>query len=227
MLKELATSNDVVVRRRADSVLMSAADGKGTWQIAEGLGWSERSVRNTITAFNSGGIDSVSRRLPPGRARLLSGVKSETLLEIISRPPSDFGMEGCNWSLMSLASLLGKLAICTKVSKRTLGRELMRRGIDWSEVKLDMALRTSCAGMTMDAAHTESQRENSSPAEHGPSIKRGLYADMLLASEEGARYDEVIKGLREDFPVTSNVDEMHLQLAAVCYLKLAKANTVH
>ena len=107
LLRELAASDDVIVRRRADSFILSA-DGRGTHQIAEELGWSERSVRNAVAAFNSSGIDSVSRRLPPGRVRLLSDVKSETLIEIISRHPSDFGMEGANWSLASLALLLGK-----------------------------------------------------------------------------------------------------------------------
>ena len=62
-LKELAASDDVVVRRRAGSILMSM-EGKGTQQIAEELGISERSIRNALTAFNSGGIDSVSRRHP-------------------------------------------------------------------------------------------------------------------------------------------------------------------
>jgi len=221
-LEEIAASDDAVLRRRARSVLMSTA-GKGTHQIAEELGWSERSVRNAVTAFNAGGIDSVSRRLSLGRRPLLSDVQSETLMEIISRPPSDFEMEGCNWSLASFAFILKKLGICAEVSRRTLGRELMRRGIDWAGVKLNLAQRASCAGIAMDAPRSESQNDTP-PGEHGPLIKRGLYADMLLASEDGERYDEIIEGLREDFPVTTNVDEMHIQLAAVCYLKLAKAH---
>ncbi|MHB9038656.1 MAG: helix-turn-helix domain-containing protein [Armatimonadota bacterium] len=226
LLKQLAACDDAVVRRRARSILMSM-EGIGTHQIAEELAWSERSVRNTVVAFNRDGIDSVSRRLSPGRMRMLSDVKSETLLEIISRPPSDFGMEDCNWSLASLASTLKKLGLCAEVSRRTLGRELVRRGIDWSNAKLDLAQSASCAGITMDAPDA-GRRENTSATEpmhdHGPSIKRRLYADMLLTPEDGARYDEIIKGLREDFPVSSNVDEMHIQLAAVCYLKLAKAH---
>ncbi|MHB9038428.1 MAG: helix-turn-helix domain-containing protein [Armatimonadota bacterium] len=226
MLKQLAASDDAVVRRRALSILMSI-EGNATHQIAEELGWSERSVRNAVSAFNRDGIDSVSQRLSPGRMRLLSDVRSETLLEIISRPPSDFEVEGCNWSLASLASILKKLGVCMAVSIRTLGRELSRRGIDWSNVKLDLAQSASCAGITVDAPNA-GRRENTSRTEpihdHGPSIKRGLYADMLLTSEDGARYDEIIKGLREDFTVSSNVDEMHIQLAAVCYLKLSKAH---
>ncbi|MHB9038735.1 MAG: helix-turn-helix domain-containing protein [Armatimonadota bacterium] len=226
MLEELATSDDAIVRKRARSILMSM-EGFGTHQIAEELGWSERSVRNTVVAFNRDGIDSVSRRLSPGRMRMLSDVKSETLLEIISRPPSDFGMDGCNWSLASLASILKKLGVCTEVSIRTLGRELMRRGINWNNTKLDLTQLASCAGIKADATNADSQ-ENTSPIDsphgHCPSTKRGLYADMLLTSEDGAHYDEIIKGLREDFSVSNNVEEMHVQLAAVCYLKLAKAH---
>jgi hypothetical protein len=154
---------------------------------------------------------------------MLSDVKSETLLEIISRPPSDFGMDGCNWSLASLASILMKLGVCMEVSRRTLGRELVRRGIDLSKVKMDLAQGASCAGITMDAPDADASPVESSQ-DHCPSTKRGLYADMLLTSEDGARYDEIIKGLLEDFSVSSNVEEMHIQLAAVCYLKLAKAH---
>jgi hypothetical protein len=76
-------------------------------------------------------------------------------------------MDGCNWSLTSLASILERLGICGKVSGRTLGRELTRRGIDWSEIKLDMALRTSYPVVTMDASDEESRQEVVLPRIYG------------------------------------------------------------
>ena len=214
-LQQYTTADAQLTCRRARCILMSSR-GKTTAEIGVALGFTERSARNIIRAFNEVGMHSIDRAAVTGRPRLLADMPTDAIEEIIAASPREFHVDSDYWSLESLAEILS-IRHGEDISRDTLGRELMRRGIDWGQVKATRAgLGAHPATMGESKKHRVSRRMLDQP-DH-------IYAGGLLRPSECKTYDAVARNLRKEFSVLGGVDEMHLQLAAVCYLKLAKAH---
>ncbi|MHB9124581.1 MAG: helix-turn-helix domain-containing protein [Armatimonadota bacterium] len=221
-LTECARSDDAFAGARASVILLSAG-GKGTSDIAGIVGLSVRQIRNIIDAFNMQGMQVLKKRKSSGRPRALTDRQREALRELIGRRPRDFGIDRDGWTLQSMGDALVSEGICESISPYTIQREIKRCGIDWSEVKLGGTVRIP--PISPDASINGSPVGNryGVSASGGPPIYCGLYADRMLRLGERELYDEVIKNLRADYAAITNTHTLHLELAAVYYVKLVQA----
>jgi len=219
----LVDSEDEVTRRRALCILMSK-DGKTTGEIGAEFGLSERSVRNSVVAFNKAGVQSVPRAPVSGRPRRLACVSNAAIEQIIASSPRDHEIVSDYWSLESLAAVLGKNFGIENLSADTLSREMKRRGLDWLQAKREHGA-SIVRPTTMDApAEQHDTRLTTAPPGQSPrDSKSSVYAGKLLSEDEQDTYDAVIENLRREFSVCGGIEEMHIQLAAVYFLRLAQA----
>lgn len=224
-LNELAQSDDEVTKRHARCILMSA-QGKTTVEIGMSLGFTERSARNVIHAFNETGIESVHRSELPGRPRLLKNIPTDVIEQTLTTSPRDFSIESDYWSLESLAKTLGIQFGISGLSADTLSREMRRRGVNWVQAKSEKArLRSQATAMAEQKRQHRAADRTSNLSDQPQSIpKDRIYSGRLINPDEEETYDAIAKNLREEFCVSGGVEEMNLQLAAVCYMKLAKAH---
>ena len=54
-------------------------------------------------------------------------------------------------------------------------------------------------------------------------LRHGIYANRFFSEEEQAVYGNVIGSLRNDYPLDEDSDFVHVELAAIYYLKLGRA----
>jgi transposase len=222
-LRQLASSSDATIARRAN-ILLSSAGGKTTGDIARLLAISERTVRNTIRAFGELGLDSLYPRKPSGRPTILSGEQRNALLELLSRSPSEFGFERRVWRLSDIASVMEDRNMALGISLRTLRREIKRCGIDLSEIKMDGTIKIPPYG-----SESSDDKQASSPLlclpPDKPTTGRSLYADRMLRLGERSLYDEVIKNFKGNYAAIADTHDLHLELAAIYCVKLIRAQT--
>lgn len=131
---QLARSSDTVTYRRAQIVRLSSQH-RGTGEIASALNVSERTVRNTIRAFNAQGISSIPRQKPPGRPRALTPEQREQLVELLHQSPTAFGIESALWTAPDLARIAQEKAICGPVHPDTVRAEVRKAGHSWKRAK--------------------------------------------------------------------------------------------
>ncbi len=221
-LTALTQSDDEVTRRRASCIIMSS-QGQTTAQIAGALSLSERTARNTVSAFNQQGMQSVGRAAVPGRPRRLSDVPTDAIRQLLCESPREHGIDSDYWSLESFASALANAFGLGELSRDTIGRELRRRGVDWLQEKQAYVVTPhSTMGArpgNLGAAQAAVEKHNETPSRSG----KYLYADRLLGPEEQESYDAVIKNLRSEFSVGGGIEEMHIQLAALYFMRLVQA----
>jgi len=221
-LTECSRLDDTFTRTRASVILLSA-EGKGASDISDAVGLSVRQVRNIIDAFNKQGMQAMQKRKSSGRPRVLTDRQREALQELIGRQPREFGIERDNWTLQSLGATLLSEGVCDNVSPYTIQREIKRCGIDWSEVKLGGTVRIPAVSPN---ANTDGNPVGSRRTMSAPGVSAGgVYADRMLRLGERDLYDEVIKNLRDDYAAITNTHALHLELAAVYYVKLVRAQT--
>lgn len=201
---------------------------KTTAEIGVALALSERSVRNTVTAFNKAGIESVPHASVSGRPRRLASVSSAAIEQVIAESPRDYAIDSDYWSLETLAAVLSKSLGIEDLSADTLGREMRRRGLDWLRAKREHA-RSGVRRATMDARVEGQDAQRSlavSPSKASRDSESSIYADRLLSADEQETYDAVIGNLRSEFSVCGGIEEMHIQLAAVYFLRLAQSQAI-
>ena len=223
-LRVLADSDDEVARRRALCILMSS-QGKPTSEIGAALALSERSARNMINAFNKTGIQSVPRARVSGRPRRLASVPTAVIQQVVMDSPHDHGMDSDYWSLEALAAVLGKDLGIESLSADTLGREMKRRGLDWLQTKREHAC-SKVQDSTMDAQAKRRHTPQPTTASADQTLclsESRVYSDRLLSAGERETYEAVIGNLRKEFSACGGIEEMHIQLAAVYFLRLAQA----
>lgn len=133
-LEQLARSADAVTLRHARIVLLSAR-GQKVPQIMAALGLSDRTVRDTLRRFNHAGVSSLPRRNAPGKRRLLGPAAREALLELLHRPPAEFGIESRLWTAPDLARVAVQQGIVSSVSPDTVRAEIRRAGKSWKRAK--------------------------------------------------------------------------------------------
>jgi transposase len=216
-LIEYARLDDTFSRTHASVILLSV-EGKGTSDIADAVGLSVRQVRNIIDSFNKHGMEVLQKRKSSGRPRVLTDRQREALRELIGRQPRDFRIERDNWTLESLVAALISEGVCDNVSPYTIQREIKRCGIAWSEMKLGGTVRIPTEGTPIG-----NRRMMTAPGV--PATRCGLYADRMLRLGERDLYNEIIKNLRDDYAAITNTHALHLELAAVYYVKLVGAQT--
>ncbi len=133
-LEQLARSGDSVTWRHARVVLLSVS-GQKVPQIQAALGLSDRTVRDTIRRFNEGGPAALVRRKAPGKARLLDEAARAALVDLLHRPPTDFGIESRLWTAPELARVAVEQGLVGSISPDTVRAEIRRAGNRWKRAK--------------------------------------------------------------------------------------------
>jgi len=219
-LQEYASSPDTRISKRA-RLLLSSLDGETTNDIARLFGVSERTVRNTIHAFNAHGLDSIHPMDLSGRPTIFTDTQREALLEMLSRSLSEFGIDSRVWKLSDIAAAMETLNIAQGISIRTLRRENRRCGIELADIKSAGTVRIP-AGAARSGKVCNTQ--GSTSLDGMPSTEaHSIYADRMLRLGERSLYDEVVKNLRDDYAAITGAHSLHLELAAVYYVKLVRA----
>ena len=130
----LLRSADAATYRHARVVHLSS-QGQKVAQIVAAVGLSDRQVRKIIHAFTHQGVASLPRRKAPGRKRLCDEPTRAKLVELLRRPPTDFGIESATWTGADLAAVARQEGITPTLSARTARREIQRAGYRWQQAK--------------------------------------------------------------------------------------------
>jgi transposase len=133
-LEELARSSDTITYRRARVILLSS-QGRRVPEIMAALGLSDRTVRDTLHRFERGGVAALPRRKAPGKKRRCDAAAHEALVELLHRPPTDFGIESRLWTAPDLAAVAQQQGIVATISPDTVRREIRRSGKSWQRAK--------------------------------------------------------------------------------------------
>ena len=99
------------------------------------MGLSDRTVRDTIRRFNDQGVASLLRRKAPGQKRRCDAMARAQLVELLHRPPTDFGIESRLWTAVDLARVAQEQGIVASISADTVRREIRRAGQSWKRAK--------------------------------------------------------------------------------------------
>jgi transposase len=133
-VEQFLRSADAATYRHARVVLLSA-QGQTVAQIVAGVGLCDRQVRKVIHGFTQHGIAALPRRKAPGRQRLCAGATATALVELLRRPPTEFGIESATWTGADLAAVAQQQGIAPALSARTARREIQRAGYRWQQAK--------------------------------------------------------------------------------------------
>jgi len=133
-VEKLLRSNDAVTHRHARVIRLSA-QGKSVPQIMPLVGLSDRRIRDIVHGFNQHGVASLPHRKAPGRAPLCDAKARSELVELLRRPPTDFGIESATWTGADLARVAHEQGIAPALSPRTARREIQRAGQRWQQAK--------------------------------------------------------------------------------------------
>lgn len=133
-VEKLVRSADAVTHRRARIVLLST-EGRRVAEIVAATGLSEKTVRNTLRAFNRTGVASLPRRKAPGARRRLTEAGRAALTELLHSPPSTFGIESALWTAPDLARVAKEQGLAEALSPDTVRREIRRSGKSWKRAK--------------------------------------------------------------------------------------------
>jgi transposase len=133
-LPQLLHAADAATYRHARVILLSS-QGKKVLEIMAAVGLSDRQVRKIIHRFTEQGISSLPRRKAPGRQPLCDAKTRASLVELLRRPPTDFGIESATWTGADLAAVAQQQGIAPALSPRTARREIQRAGLRWQQAK--------------------------------------------------------------------------------------------
>lgn len=78
-------------------------------------------------------------------------------------------------------------------------------------------------GMDRWHRNTKAERKMGPPTGNTNALKHGVYADRFLSPEEKPIFDAIIDQLHEDFVFNKSSDFMQVELVAVYFLKLGRA----
>src|SRR5712691_4650513 len=102
-VQELLRSSDAATYRHARVIRLSS-EGQKVSLLVQAVGLSDRRIRDIIHGFNQHGVNSLPRRKAPGGQRLCDEKTRLALLELLRRPPTEFGLESCLWTGADLAA---------------------------------------------------------------------------------------------------------------------------
>lgn len=135
--KELKSDNGVVVRR-SQIILMSADEDLKAQAIAERVGYSDETVRQVIQRFNQEAVQAIypKSNARPDDQRAFKDAARERLKAIVHQSPREFGCESSMWTLQLLAQISYQEGLTDRlVHSDTVGETLHQLGIDWKKAK--------------------------------------------------------------------------------------------
>ena len=124
--------------RRAQMILKSADEGLKAAVIAQQLGCSDQTVRETIRAFQAEGLACLERKKAGRRdeQRAFDDRARENLQQLMRRSPRDFGHESSLWTLALLAAASFEQGLVERpISGETVRATLSALGINWRRAK--------------------------------------------------------------------------------------------
>jgi len=133
-VEKLLRSSDAATHRHARVIFLSA-QGKKVSQIMPLVGLSDRQVRKIIHGFTQQGVSSLPRRKASGRQPLCDAQARADLVDLLRRPPTDFGIESATWTGADLAAVAKQQGVAPALSPRTARREIKRAGYRWQQAK--------------------------------------------------------------------------------------------
>jgi hypothetical protein len=133
-VEHLRRAADAATYRHARVVLLSS-QGQKVSQIVVAVVFSDRQIRTILHGFTQHGVASLPRRKVPGRKRLCDPTAHQALVELLRRPPTDFGIESATWTGADLAAVAKQQKIALTLSARTARREIQRAGYRWQQAK--------------------------------------------------------------------------------------------
>ncbi len=111
-LKKLARSTDYRIAKRAQIVLLRA-EGKSYNEIGKELGVHYNTAKRWIKRFEKYGVKGLYDLPRPGRPKIFSEEVDRKILELLSKSPSDYGIDAEKWSV----SLIRDYLISHKIVK--------------------------------------------------------------------------------------------------------------
>jgi transposase len=132
-VEAFSRSSDAVTYRHARVILLSA-QGKRVSQLVREVGLTDRRIRDLLHAFNEHGPASLPRKKAPGSQPRCDADARTALLELLRRPPTDFGIESAFWSGEDLSQVAQAQGL-PRMSARTARREIERAGYRWQQAK--------------------------------------------------------------------------------------------
>lgn len=135
--KELKSDNGVVVRR-SQIILMSADEDLKAQVIAERVGYSDETVRQVIQRFNQEAVQAIypKSNARPDDQRAFKDAARERLKAIVHQSPREFGCESSMWTLQILAQVSYQEGLTDRlVHSDTVGETLHQLGMDWKKAK--------------------------------------------------------------------------------------------
>lgn len=136
-LRARGRGKDIFALRRAQ-ILLGRAPGQSVQALSRQVGLTPQRVRPVIHQFQAQGVACLRRgsNRPKSCAPLSDGAACERLGELVHQCPRRFGKERSVWSLELLAEVAFEQGVTPhQVSKDTIGRALMRLGVQWKRAK--------------------------------------------------------------------------------------------
>jgi transposase len=136
-LAEGLRAKDAFVMRRCQIILASGRGEKAS-AIAENLGCSGGTVRNTINAFNKEGLESLKKKSsrPHTLHIIMDEEKREQLRAILHESPRKFGKKSSLWTLELAAQVLYEHSLTPhKLTIEAIRLALKKLGVNWQRAK--------------------------------------------------------------------------------------------
>ncbi|MDI6603278.1 MAG: hypothetical protein QME57_04200 [Patescibacteria group bacterium] len=115
VLKKALKSYDIIVYKRAKTVLLSA-QGKKAPEIAELIDFHLNSVRSAINGFNKKGLAILNHPQNGGRKPIFTKEIRKEIINLLKDKPRKYGFWQVSWSLSALAKAAIKSKIVKKIS---------------------------------------------------------------------------------------------------------------
>jgi transposase len=125
-------SHTAIVRSQ---IVLASAQGFKVPAIAKLLRLCEKTVRETINAFNERGLVILERRFPPGRPPKFSDDDKWAIIEIATSRPRDMGLPFSRWSLSKLRDYLMAHHVVEHISLEWLRRILQDAGLSYQKTR--------------------------------------------------------------------------------------------
>lgn len=130
-------TRDAGLRTRA-LIILHAAGGKTSGDIAKAIGYDPSAVLKVIHRFLAEGEDGLrDHRADNGRPKVDAALR-ETLCALVAGSPQDYGWARPTWTQELLARQLTAMT-GVRVSETTIGRMLAERGIRWGMARPTVA----------------------------------------------------------------------------------------
>ena len=136
-LQQGLRSADAFTLRRCQ-ILLASSNGETPLQIARHLGCTPPTVRNTIHAFATEGLDCLCEKSsrPKSAKPLLDDPFQEPLRHLLHQNPRTFAQPRSTWTLASVAQICYQKGWTPRIlSIETIRLAIRRLGVSWQRAK--------------------------------------------------------------------------------------------